>query len=516
MGRRLVAAALALLVIAGCSAPKPVTQAPPPQNSTFVYVENTGVITDWDPATSYSNEIIAMQNIYESLTVWNPVTRKASPRLATSWRTSTDGKTWTFTLRQGVRFHTGKTMDAASVKAAIERTIASKSTPAYIWGPVDSISTDNPLTITFTLKYPAPLDLIASAGYASYIYDPAGVDKNGKTDGGTGPYTIDNWRKGKRDELTLKAFDGYWGGWDRPHYTKVNFQVSVEQDTSWRRLLHGDASFLYRLNSGGYHQARGTAGVRTSKMPSFQTMMLLFNTASGPLTDVRVRRALQKSVNYSGLIKAMKGGAVLPSGLVPPGLFGHVSGRPPRQDLAAAARLFARAGYGPGGKPLTLSLTYAEGDEDQKLMATTLAKTLSQLDVTLVVKAMPWEDQWALGKKGGQDIFAMYWWPDYADAYSYFGNVFRSSKATEFNLSYLKDPVVDDLIDRIPELTVSDRAAAARTYAQLTSRVLDLRAAAAVPWVVTYQRAYLGGVQGYDDNPAYPDVVFAYDLWPSG
>lgn len=98
--RRRVAAAAALILLAACSPPPESPQAPSGQ-SPFVYVENLDIVTEWDPSKSYSNEIVALQNIYETLTFWNPVTKKSSPRLATSWRSSPDGRTWTFNLRSG-------------------------------------------------------------------------------------------------------------------------------------------------------------------------------------------------------------------------------------------------------------------------------------------------------------------------------------------------------------------------------------------------------------------------------
>ncbi|MFE3452835.1 ABC transporter substrate-binding protein [Nonomuraea sp. NPDC059194] len=521
MRRRLIAAALALL-LAGCSTPQARQERRPlAKESTFVYVASLDVVTDWDPATSYSNEIIAMQNIYESLTTYNPVTKKAGPRLATSWRTSSDGRTWTFTLRSGVTFHTGRPMDAAAVKASIERTMRSKSGPSYIWDAVEAIRADDPLTVTFRLKYAVPLDLVASSGYAAYIYDTAAAPDLKKwfesgRDAGTGPYTVAGWRKGKSDELTLKAYRPYWGGWDRPHYTTVKYTVVPDTQERWRRLQRGEASFAHRLNPSLYRRASRTPGVRTAAMPSFQTAMLLFNTAAGPTADVRVRRALAKAVDYSGTLRALRGAASPATGIVPEGLTGHVADRTPRQDLQGATRLLARAGYGPGRRPLRLTLTYAQGDADQRVFVQRLAATLKPLNITLMGRAMPWEEQWDRGKRRGQHILLMYWWPDYADAYSWFGNVFRSAETVDFNLTYLKDREADALIDTLPELTATDRAAAQKAYAKLARRLLDVQAAAVVPWVVTYQRVYLNGVQGYSDNPAYPDVVFVHDLRPVG
>ena len=93
------------------------------------------------------------------------------PLLATSWTKSADAKTWTFTIRQGVKFHDGTPMTAAAVKAAIDRTIKLNQGAAYIWGAVKSIDAPDATTVVFHLKYPAPIDLISSAGYAAFIYD---------------------------------------------------------------------------------------------------------------------------------------------------------------------------------------------------------------------------------------------------------------------------------------------------------------------------------------------------------
>ena len=72
-----------------------------------------GNLDGWDPATDYSNEIIAMNNMYETLTRYDSQTGQVQPLLATKWTKSADAKTWTFTIRQGVKFHTGRAMTAA-------------------------------------------------------------------------------------------------------------------------------------------------------------------------------------------------------------------------------------------------------------------------------------------------------------------------------------------------------------------------------------------------------------------
>ncbi|GAA0915128.1 ABC transporter substrate-binding protein [Nonomuraea longicatena] len=495
--------------------PKPSTSgsaAPTENTGTFVYAPNLGVVTDWDPATAYSNELVAMSNIYEGLTRYDARTQKPEPRLATKWTSSPDGKEWTFTLREGVKFHTGAPMDAAAAKKSIERTIKMKGGPAYIWSAVETIEAPDPTTLKFTLKYPTPLDVAASAGYAAYIYDVDGVDKDGKKDGGTGPYTIEDFQKGKETELTLKAFDGYWGGWKPEQYKKVAFRVTPQLTTAWQLLQRGEVNFVPRLNPQLFAQAGSTTGVQTSERPSFQNLLMLFNTESGPLKTAEVRQALQLAIDYEGLLGALKGAGSKSSGLVPEGLLGHHPGLAPVHDQAKAQELLAQVGYGPDHAELKLKLTYAQGDDDQKLLVTLLTAALKNLNVSLEAKPMAWEAQWDQGKKKGQDIFVMYWYPDYADAYSWFVNVFKSAEKPHFNLSYLKDAEIDKAIDALPALTATDKDMALQSYGKLQRTILQERFAAAVPYVQTYQRALSAQVKGYIDNPAYPNVVFFHDL----
>ncbi len=165
------AAAVALLA-AACSGSSYSAGTKPTGSKVFTYDTYTQVMIDgWDPATEYSNGIIAMSNMYETLTRYNPVTHQVDPLLATRWSHSANGLTWTFQLRHGVYFHTGRLMTAQAAKAAILRTKALGGGASYIWGAVKSIDTPGTYTMVFHLSYPSPLALEASADYSAYIYD---------------------------------------------------------------------------------------------------------------------------------------------------------------------------------------------------------------------------------------------------------------------------------------------------------------------------------------------------------
>ena len=526
-------AAVLALALTACGSTKQPSAAPSSSgsgtvaagpSSTFTYGTYTDVMVGWDPSTAYSNEILAMQNMYETLTRYNAQTKQLEPLLATSWKSSKDGKTWTFTLRKGVTFHTGRPMTAASVKAAIERTMKLKQGAAYIWGSVKSIDA-NGSTVVFHLKYAAPLDLIASADYAAYIFDAkaapsAALPKwfTAAHDAGTGPYQIDKYAKGQEVEVRLKADPKYWGGWSSAHYKRVVFRVVPQATTSAQLLRAGELSFAERLTPQLRDSFKSDSNVAVTSQTSFQNLLAMLNTKSGPLANKTVREAVGYAIDYDGIISALHGGGTKSHGMVPPGLLGHsdsISGF--QHDPAKAKQLLAQAGYGPGKKKLSLSLTHTQGDADQSLVSTLIKSNLAAVGANVTVQPLAWPTQWDKAKSSNlsrrQDILVFYWWPDYADPYSWFINLVHTEKQPFFNLSYYSNPQVDTMIAKAPSLTATDRQAANDLYVNLQKKLMQ-----DVPSIPLYDQAYqrtmLKSVGGFVENPAYPNVVFAYNLHP--
>ena len=497
--------------------------------TTFTYGSHVGVVTDLDPATSYSNEVIAFHNIYESLTRYDTASGTLKPALASAWNPSPDGMTWTFTLQPNVTFHTGRALDSTAAKEAIVRTQTLGQGAGYIWGPVESIDTPDAQTLVFNLSYPAPLDLIASANYAAYIYDTqaagAGATEeelvawfgSGK-DAGTGPYAIDTWDKGQEYELTLNAYPDYWRGWDGSHYQQVVYRVVPEATTAAQLVQAGELSFVDRLTPQLTASLKGNPDVAVVETPSFQNLVALLNTASGPLADIKVRQAVAKAFDPVGIATALQGAVVPAKGVVPPGLLGYSDSLTGTGlDLEGARALLTEAGYGEGGKKLALTATIAAGDSDLSLVTTSLKSNLAEIGVDLNVETLEWQAQWDKAKSADaaarQDIFLMYWWPDYADPFSWFISLFHSEDEPNFNLAYYKDAAADATIDGLQSLTATDRDQAAADYVALQQQLID-EAVVVVPYVQNYQRVLDATVGGYVDDPAYAQVVFAYDLTP--
>jgi peptide/nickel transport system substrate-binding protein len=492
-----------------------------PSGPTFVYSAYTQVMINWDPATAYDQEAVAMQNMYESLTRFNTASGKVMPLLATRWKQSKDGKTWTFTLRKGVTFHDGNPFNSMAAKAAIMRTKKLNQGAAYIWGAVTSIGTPSPSTLVFHLKYPEALPLITSSSPGAYMYDTkaSGTEDlvkwfNAGHDAGTGPYMVKTAAPGSEVELVADAYPKYWGGWSGSHYSAVEYRI-VREDSTTAQLLHaGQVTFAQKLNPQIWSTFKGQSGFQTPTSDSFQNVLMYLNTASGPLKNLTVRRAISQAIDYNGIVTALKGAAVREGGIIPPGLFGQSKIPEYQTNIDAAKKLMAQSGE----SHVTLTATYTEGDSNEQLITTLMKSDLAKIGVTLNVQALTTSTKYGKARSANpadrQDITFIYWYPDYPDAATWFISLLHTQNPPSFNFAYYSNKALDKQIDSITELTATNPTKAKAVYHSMEMTVYK-----DVPLIPIYrvqtQRVLLSSVAGYKDDPSYPDVVFVYQLHPS-
>jgi peptide/nickel transport system substrate-binding protein len=298
----------------------------------------------------------------------------------------------------------------------------------------------------------------------------------------------------------------------------VLFQFVPQPTTQSQLLQSGELTYSSRMTPQLFAAAKSNSKLATEQRSSFQNLLAMLNTQSGPLKDVRVRQAVADAIDYKGLVSALKGSAVPASGYIPAGLIGYSPSLGYQQNVDKAKALLKQAGYGSGGKKLSLRLTLANGDADEALTASIIKSDMAAVGADVTVQALEWQTQWAQAKSTNtakrQDIFLFYWYPDYADPYSWFINLFRSASPPYFNLSYYKSASTDSTIDSLQQKTATSHAAANTAYVALQRSLLQQ--AVAVPlYVQNYQRVFQKSMTGYVDNPAYSNVVFVYDVHPS-
>src|ERR671914_1668807 len=331
----------------------------------FVYAHPT-TFPDLDPSTGFSNDSAVNASVYETLVRYNPGSQElVTPLLATKWEANEDSTQWTFTLRDDVTFHDGTPLTAEAVKSSIERTMKLGQGAAFIWDPVKSIEAADDQTVVFNLKYAAPLDLVATAGYGAYIFSPDCVKGkkssffNAGNDCGSGPYTLESYEPGQR--VVLNAFEDYWGGWNEGQFEDVVLQVVEDPALRQQMIESGDADFTYDLPIDNLAPLDENPDVRVVSNPAFQNLIAFFNTRKGPTSDPRVREALTMAFPYDDYIdNVMQGYAEQSRGVVPRGLFGYSEEIPQyEQDLNGAKELLNDAGV---DGELSVTLTHATGD----------------------------------------------------------------------------------------------------------------------------------------------------------
>lgn len=481
-----------------------------------VYALNSEPLTNWDPAIEFSNGIHVHNNMYEQLLRYDSIEKKVIPLLAESYAVSEDGLTWTFKLREGVKFQNGDDFTAEDVKFSIDRTMALAAGASYIWSAVKSINVIDPLTVEFQLAYKTPLDLVASTGYAAFIYSKKCVNEDNtwieeSIGCGTGPYKLRSSKWG--DEVILEKFEDYWGGWAENSLSVVLFKKVTEPATRRQMIETGEATITVELPFSDVNALKDNPNVVVSVNPSLQNLIGMFNTRKPPLDDVRVRQALAYSFPYQEVIDTVIGGYGQQSyGMVPAGLWGWSDQLPQYQyDLEKAKSLLEEAGVASGFK---LLLTYTAGNEAEKSTAELYKSELTKLNIDLEIRGMPWDSQWELSKgdpETRQDIFVMYWWPDLPSPYSFLYSTFHSEEEPLFNLGYYNNPTFDQTIDEANELTSSDFAKAESMFVDAQKMLLDDAAS-----LFIYDRqdiwVTVPNLKGFKFNPAYPTVVFFHDL----
>ena len=176
-----------------------------------------------DPDVYYAGEgLLLTRNLYEGLVQYQPGTanRVVIPSLATSWTISPNGLTYTFQLRQGVKFHDGTSFTSAAVEPSFARRAAVNGGPAYMVSDISSVTAPGPYSVAIHLKQPntAFLDYLASA-YGPVMESPTALAAHAGSDHaqtylqthdiGTGPYTLTAAKVGVKYQL--QAYPGYWG-----------------------------------------------------------------------------------------------------------------------------------------------------------------------------------------------------------------------------------------------------------------------------------------------------------------
>lgn len=325
-------------------------------------------------------------NVYEGLFRLTDA-GAVEPLLATGYKVSDDGLTYTFTLRSGVKFHSGKTLTSADVKASIEKVIAddSKSARKSSFPPITAITTPDDSTIVVTLGKRS-VSFVYNLSYV-WVVNSAATDLSTTADG-TGPYKLETWKRGS--SLSLKRNSGYWG--EPAKNAGVVFNYFTDATAQNNALLSGAVDVVTSVQSpDALTQFEGDPDYTVSDGKSTTKLLLVFNDRVAPFNNVKVRKAVSSAIDDAKLLSSIWGDrGTLIGSMVPPTdpWYEDLTGVNP-YDVALAKRLLAEAGYGKG-----FTFTLDTPNYDPHPVAAEFIKTeLAKVGITVNIKIIT-ADEW--------------------------------------------------------------------------------------------------------------------------
>lgn len=438
------------------------------------------------------NSIIVQDQIYNRLIEFKPGTTELQPALATAWSVAPDGKTWTFKLRQGVKFHDATPFDAEAVKFNVERWWDAKhpngdrtSGKVYeIWqqifggfkGKPDSLLQElkvlDASTIQFVLKQPfAAFPNAIAAGFFG-IASPTAVKQAGAAYGtpsslavGTGPFVFKKWRTG--DQIVLAKNPNYWIP-GLPKADQVIFRFIADPAARLAQLRAGRIDFTADLTPDQKLEIKDDTSLKLLARPSFNVGYLALNPAYKPLADVKVRQAIALAINRPAIVQAFWGTlGKHDAHFIPPAL---AWAQAPTlatypYDPNQAKQLLKAAGYANG---FDLELWYMPVSRpyfpNPKPIAEAFAADLNAIGIRVKLQTKDWAAYIAdRRKQPGYQSFMMGWTADYGDPDSFYYAHFGPG-ATD-DIGNWKSDRVFTLLNQAR--AASDRATRARLYAEV-------------------------------------------------
>src|SRR2546427_3511773 len=313
-----------------------------------------GVPSALDPGAALEGTVpLIARQVFDTLVVWREGGTEIEPALATRWTASKDGLVWSFTLREGVKFHDGTPLTATEVAASFERQLqpeaqsTGRAWPALLRGTpgvVKEFRAPSPRTVQIILSQPySPLlTVLAHPGFGVAKLSTA-ADGTGRLVG-TGPYRIVDASGGR---LALEAISGHWAGQprsDRLVFLEVSTDDQAEAEIDSRSLDIWFPAGPPRRSDG----ALSTPGLRIG--------YLAFQTEKEPFSRKPLRQAVAAALDPAVLGVTLDRAAVPLQSFLPPGVWARREGGPVLGGTRAQVRsLLFQGGWPKGATPAMLA-----------------------------------------------------------------------------------------------------------------------------------------------------------------
>ncbi len=471
--------------------------------------------TGLDPEAVLNNTSgFVMATIYDGLVRYKPGTVEVEPGLAQSWDIASDGLTYTFHLRKGVKFHDGTPFNAQALIATLDR-VLKKDDPNYIgntgpvqneveftYGSVGSYRAIDDATVEFKMKQPSAALLASVAMVWNGVVSPTAAAKYGKDfrnhPVGSGPFIFREWRP--RDQVVLDANPDYWKG--KPHVDHLVFKEYPDAQATLLALKRGEVQIMGDVATPVIAAIRSDPALVLLTQPGLAVNGMAMSNDVPPFTDKRVRQALNYAVDKDAINKALyQGLATTMTSPLPEAQWGFdktLKGYP--YDPAKAKELLAAAGVQPGFKVELLAYSTPRGyNPAGPDLAVALQGYFAKVGIEADIRKLDIGAFLATVRSGKyQGMFLSGFSGDNGDPDNFLNALFHSGQMPVGDTSHYKNPEVEKLMDeaaRTPEM--AKRVALYKTVQQ---QIME-----DAPWVfvnsVLQVRAIRKEVKGFQLNP---------------
>ena len=427
-----------------------------------------------------------LENVFDTL-VEPDENLEMQPALAESWETSEDGLTWTFALRDDVKWHNGRDFVADDVVFSYKRIMDEELSNAYRFSSVEDVKATDERTVEITLTQPTP-GLLANLGAfkGTAIVAEENVGELAREPVGTGPFKFSEYAPG--DSIEIVRNEDYWGG-DVP-LDGVRFTFVPEPTVALTNVQGGEAQWTDNLPPQQVESLRGGEELNVEAVPSNDYWYFAANQARPPFDDPRVRQALAYGIDREEITEAAKFGlATVNQTAIPEDSKYHYDYAPYERDVDKAKSLLQEAGVS-GRLPMELIVTneFPETVTSGQVMQS----QLKEIGVDVKVRTLDFAAWLDAQGKGDFDAFMLGWLGNIDPDDFYYAQ--HHSTGTN-NFQKYANPEVDEALDAARAET--DDQARQELYDTAVKQIVD-----DASYVYLYNpevvQAWTDEVQGYE------------------
>lgn len=386
-----------------------------------------------DPSSATDGESLNVtDNIFNNLVTYSPGTTTITADLATDWKISKDGLTYTFNLRKNVKFHDGTDFNADAVIYSMKRQY-DKSHEAYGWsGPyvyftslgLDKLISDikklNSHQVEFKLVKNDATFLAMLTMQSLAIVSPTALKKHKKEFNsnpvGTGAFVFKKWHRNQR--IILRSNKDYWGG--EPKLKTLIFRSIPDNNTRMVEMMAGNIHMMDNPNPDDINQLKTRLKDKLvfAERPGFNVGYLAFNMEKKPFNNQKVREAIAHAINKQGIVDAIYAGYAKPAKHpMPPTLWGYDDSIKDRDyNPEKAKKLLAEAGFKDGFTTTIWAMPVPRPYmPDGRKVAEAIQGDLAKIGVKVKIVSYEWGTYLEKTRQGEHDMALLGWTGDIGD-----------------------------------------------------------------------------------------------------